>query len=56
MFFIAGLRDVKTRVKNGLEARRYCDRCGFLSDMLEQRWRKYAISTWSFVLTANGWV
>lgn len=41
MIFIIGIRDIKTRVKNGLEARRYCDRCRMLSDMREHRWTRF---------------
>ena len=41
MFILFGMRDIKTRVKGGLELRKHCGRCGLLSDMQEHRWVKF---------------
>jgi hypothetical protein len=41
MFIIFGTKMVKTPVKNGLNLRRQCARCQFLSDMREHTFRQY---------------
>ncbi|MCI0489088.1 MAG: zinc ribbon domain-containing protein [Blastocatellia bacterium] len=41
MFIIFGIRDIKLKVKGGLEVRKHCGRCGLLSDMQERRWTKF---------------
>jgi hypothetical protein len=41
MFIIFGTKTVKTPVKNGLNLRKHCARCHFLSDMREHRFRQY---------------
>lgn len=41
MFVIFGAKTVKTPVKNGLNLRKHCGRCGFISDMREHSLRQY---------------
>lgn len=41
MFIIFGTRTIKTRLKEGPGIRRRCDRCHFLSEMKEYRYREY---------------
>ena len=41
MFIIFGAKTVKTPVKNGLNLRKYCDRCRLLSDLREHSFRQY---------------
>ncbi len=41
MFILFGTKKVKSSVKNGLNLRRQCDRCQFLSDLQEHRFRQY---------------
>jgi hypothetical protein len=41
MFIVFGSKTVKTPVKNGLNLRKHCGRCGLLSDMQEYSSRQY---------------
>jgi|SRR5262245_929022 len=41
MFILFGAKTVKTPVKNGLNLRKYCDRCRLLSDLQEHSSRQY---------------
>ena len=41
MLIVFGAKTVKTPVKNGLNLRKHCDRCHFLSDMREHSYRQY---------------
>jgi uncharacterized Zn-finger protein len=41
MFIVFGSKTVKTPVKNGLNLRKHCGRCGLLSDMQEHSSRQY---------------
>ena len=41
MFILFGAKTVKTPVKNGLNLRKYCDRCRLLSDLREHSFRQY---------------
>ena len=41
MFFIVGIRSIKTRPRNGLTLRRHCGKCHFLSDLEEHVLRRY---------------
>jgi uncharacterized Zn-finger protein len=41
MFILFGAKTVKTPVKNGLNLRKYCDRCRLLSDMQEHSSRQF---------------
>jgi zinc-ribbon family len=41
MFILFGAKTVKTPVKNGLSLRKRCDRCHFLSDLREYRFRQF---------------
>jgi hypothetical protein len=41
MFVIFGAKTVKTLVKSGVIVRRRCDKCHYLSDLLEHIFRQY---------------
>jgi hypothetical protein len=41
MLIIFGTKMIKTPVKNGLDLRKHCDRCHFLSDMREHSFRQF---------------
>ena len=41
MFLLFGSKTVKTPVKNGLNIRKHCDRCHFLSDLREHCSRQF---------------
>ncbi len=41
MFILFGAKTVKTQVKNGLTLRKSCDKCHFLSDLMEHSCRRF---------------